>query len=103
MKVTALIPDGLMHEVKALTHAKTLTESLLIAMQEWVSLQKLRALNQKVKKSPLQFHDDFSANKVRELNYFGVTASLKIKADKVVLPVPLKPKTQHNRLTQMPA
>ena len=68
MKVTALIPDALVHEVKTLTHAKTITESLIIAMQEWVSLQKLRALNQKVKKSPLHFQDHFSADKVRELN-----------------------------------
>lgn len=68
MKVTALIPDALVREVKALTHAKTITESLIVAMQEFVSFHKLRALNQKVKRSPLRFQEGFSAEKIRELN-----------------------------------
>lgn len=68
MKVTALIPDNLVQQVKELTHAKTITESLVIAMQEFVAMQKLRALNQKVKKSPLLFQEGFSANKIRKLN-----------------------------------
>jgi len=68
MKVTALIPDELVHEVKSLSHAKTTTEALVIVMTEWLASKRLRALNQKVQQSPLQFRDNFSADAVRELN-----------------------------------
>ncbi len=68
MKVTALIPDDLVQEVKSLSHAKTTTEALVIVMTEWLSSKRLRTLNEKVQKSPLQFRDDFSADKVRALN-----------------------------------
>ncbi len=40
MKVTALIPDELVNEVKYLTQGKNITESLTIALNEWVENQK---------------------------------------------------------------
>ena len=68
MKVTALLPDELMDEVKNLTHAKNTTESLISALTDWVSSQRIKQLNAKLKKSPLKFKDGFSASSVRKVN-----------------------------------
>jgi hypothetical protein len=68
MKVTALIPDDLIIEVKQYAGGKNLTESLITALKEWVSLRKIKELNKQVKKKPLKFIDDFSANNVRSIN-----------------------------------
>lgn len=68
MKVTALISDDLLNEVKSLSHAKTTTDALVIVMKEWLASKKLRELNRKIRETPFQFADDFSAEKVRELN-----------------------------------
>ena len=68
MKVTALLPDDLIHEVKYLAHGKNITDSLLIALREWISVQKLRSLKERVRKKPLLFKRNYSARKVRELN-----------------------------------
>ncbi|MCB1604557.1 MAG: type II toxin-antitoxin system VapB family antitoxin [Gammaproteobacteria bacterium] len=40
MKVTALISDELIEEVKRLTEGKNITESITIALREWVENQK---------------------------------------------------------------
>lgn len=40
MKVTALISDELIEEVKRLTEGKNITESITIALREWVETQK---------------------------------------------------------------
>ncbi len=68
MKVTAFIPDNLISEVKTLSSGKNITESLIIALEEWTSVKKLKTLNSKVKRSPLSFHQGFSANKVHKVN-----------------------------------
>ena len=68
MKVTALIPDDLIIEVKHYTGGKNLTESLIAALKEWVSLRKIKELNKQVKKKPLLFIDDFSADSIRSIN-----------------------------------
>jgi hypothetical protein len=68
MKVTALIPDDLIREVKHYAEGKNLSESLIVALNEWVSLRKIKELNKQVKKRPLQFIDDFSADTLRSIN-----------------------------------
>lgn len=68
MKITALIPDQLISQVKMYAKGKTLTESLTIALQEWLQLKKLTSLNRQVKNQPLEFEKHFSAKKVRGLN-----------------------------------
>ena len=68
MKVTALIPDDLVHEVEDLAHGKNLTDSLVIALKEWSSIRKLKNLKERVRKKPVSFSKGFSARKVRELN-----------------------------------
>ena len=43
MKVTALIPDDLITDVKQLTQGKNITDSLIKALSEWVSIQKIKS------------------------------------------------------------
>ena len=68
MKVTALIPDDIIREVKKLSGGKNITESILIAMQDYIARQRIRKAIQKVKENPLQFKDGFTAEKARILN-----------------------------------
>jgi VCBS repeat-containing protein len=68
MKVTALLPDDIIQEVKKLSGGKNITESILIALKDYIAQQRIRKSIQKVKDKPLQFRDGFSAEKVRSLN-----------------------------------
>jgi len=68
MKVTALISDELISELKKYAKGKNLTDSLTTAIKEWVDLKRIRELNEYVKEKPLEFNSDFSAEEVREIN-----------------------------------
>lgn len=68
MKVTALLPDEVIQEVKKLSGGKNITESILIALKDYIAQQRIRKSMQKLKEKPLQFRDGFSAEKVRTLN-----------------------------------
>jgi hypothetical protein len=68
MKVTAIIPDEIVNNVRTLSKGKNITESLVIALEEWISLKNIHTLNKTLKKSPLQFSKDFSAQKIRATN-----------------------------------
>lgn len=72
IKITALLPHLLIDEVKELTKEKqsknTITESLHIALSEWVKLQKMKRLIRKTEKTPLLFSEEFSASDIRSLN-----------------------------------
>lgn len=67
MKVTAILPDDLVHDVRELAQGSTLTESLITALRDWVALRKVRRLNRELAAAPLQFTDGFSAEQAREL------------------------------------
>jgi hypothetical protein len=68
MKVTALIPEDLVRSVQKQTGSKTITESLIIAMREWLALQEIRKLNRDLKRKPLRFRSALKAGRLRELN-----------------------------------
>lgn len=68
MKVTALIPDDLIHDLRRYAQGKTLTESLTIALGEWLALKKIKELNAQVHDTPLEFSRDFTAEHVRSIN-----------------------------------
>lgn len=68
MKVTALIPDDLVKEIRQYAGGKNLTESLISALQEWISLKRIKSLNNDIKNKPLEFSKDFSAEKIRNIN-----------------------------------
>lgn len=68
MKVTAILPDDLIAEVQKYTEGKNITDSLQKALSEWVKLAKVKKLNEKLKKKPLEFSTNFSAEKVRKIS-----------------------------------
>lgn len=68
MKVTALIPDELVHTVKVRTRGKNITDSLIIALNEWLAMKRVVALNKRLERQPLHFLRNFSAARVRALS-----------------------------------
>ncbi len=68
MKVTAILPDDLVADVQKYSGGKNITDSLNLALTEWLRLAKVRKLNQQLEKRPLKFQPGFSARKVRALN-----------------------------------
>ncbi len=68
MKVTAIIPDQLIEEVKRVSGAKNITESLIIALQEWTAMKRLKQLNNEIDQHPLSFQKNFNAEAFREQN-----------------------------------
>ena len=67
-KVTAMIPDAVLAELKAHAPARTLTESLIKALEDWISTCKLRDLNAEVRKTAFEFIEGYNAENIRELN-----------------------------------
>jgi hypothetical protein len=63
MKVTAILPDELVIEIQKYTEGKNITDSLQKAVSEWLKLAKVKKLNKRLKKQPLQFADGYSAGK----------------------------------------
>ena len=66
MKVTALLADDLISEVQKLSQGKNITDSVKIALNDWVKIQHLKKLNAKVKNNPISFA--YSANQIRSIN-----------------------------------
>ena len=65
MKVTAIIPDELVNEAKVLSHARNITETMIIALNSYVALEKLKAMGNAINNKPLQFR--YTAEEIREL------------------------------------
>ncbi|MBA4418153.1 MAG: DUF2191 domain-containing protein [Syntrophus sp. (in: bacteria)] len=68
MKVTAIIPDQLIEEVKRVSGAKNITESLIVALQEWTAMKRLKQLNAEIEQHPLLFHKNLNAESLRAQN-----------------------------------
>ncbi|MCB1192525.1 MAG: DUF2191 domain-containing protein [Leptospiraceae bacterium] len=68
MKVTAILPDELISDVRELTGGKNITDSIEKALLEWIKIAKLKKLNQILQNNPLAFSEGFSAEKVRKIN-----------------------------------
>jgi hypothetical protein len=66
MKVTAILPDKLVSDVQQLSHGKNITESLKIALDEWIKIQNLKKLNKLIKNQPLKFK--YTAGQLRDSN-----------------------------------
>ncbi|GBR72567.1 hypothetical protein NO1_0077 [Candidatus Termititenax aidoneus] len=65
MKVTAIIPDSLVNEVKNYSSSATITEAITLALKDWLALYHIKALNQKIQKNPLIIKN---GAKIRRLN-----------------------------------
>jgi len=68
MKVTALIPDKLIHDVRSLTGGRTITDSIISALSEWSSSQRIKQLSERIRRKPLRFAPGYSARKIRAIN-----------------------------------
>lgn len=66
MKVTAIIDDTIIKDAMKYSRASTVTETLKVALNEYVRLQKLKDLSKLIKKEPVQFN--LSAEEIRNLN-----------------------------------
>ena len=67
MKVTAIISDDILNEVRKYTKGDNLTECIRMALEEWIAQKKIRELNDMVRKEPLEFADG-GWEAIRELN-----------------------------------
>ncbi len=68
MKVTAIIPDEIINDVRKYTDGKNITDSLIRALNDWLYAKRIENLNDRLSKSPLQFQEGFSAEQIRNLN-----------------------------------
>ena len=65
MKVTAIISDELVNNVKAYTQSSTITEAITIALKDWVDIYNIKELNKKIKKNPIKIEN---VQNIREAN-----------------------------------
>jgi hypothetical protein len=65
MKVTAIIDDQLIADVKELTQGANVTDAIAKALREWLDMRRVRALNAEIAKEPLELAD---AGFIRETN-----------------------------------
>ncbi len=68
MKVTAIVPDELINEVQKVSGGKNITQSLIIALQHYVSTKKMYDIIEAIEREPLQFKEDFTAYGIRQNN-----------------------------------
>lgn len=66
MKVTAIIEDKIINDAMKYSKASTVTETLKAALKEYIRMQKLKNLNDIIKRKPMHF--DYSAEEIRNLN-----------------------------------
>ena len=65
MKVTAIIADDLINNVKAYTHSSTITEAITIALKDWVDINNIKELNKKIARNPIYIEN---GQQIREMN-----------------------------------
>ena len=65
MKVTAIISDDLINNVKAYTRSSTVTEAITIALKDWLDIYNIKELNDKISRSPI---DIKNGQKIRDVN-----------------------------------
>jgi hypothetical protein len=65
MKVTAIIADDLVNDVKAYTQSSTVTEAITIALQDWIDIYNIKKLNKQIAQTPFVIKN---AEKIREIN-----------------------------------
>lgn len=66
MKVTAIIEDKIIKDAMEYSKASTVTDTLKIALKEYIRLQKLKELNKMIKEQPAEFIH--SADEIRNIN-----------------------------------
>jgi len=57
MKVTAIIADELINNVKTYTHSSTVTEAITIVLKDWVDIYNIKELNKQIKQDPIEIRN----------------------------------------------
>ena len=65
MKVTAIIADDLVNNVKAYTRSSTVTEAITIALKDWVDIHNIKELNKEITQNPIYIDN---GQQIREMN-----------------------------------
>jgi hypothetical protein len=65
MKVTAIIAEDLINDVKAYTQSSTVTEAITIALKDWIDIYNIKELNRKIAQKPIFLNN---GQKTREIN-----------------------------------
>jgi hypothetical protein len=65
MKVTAIIADRLINDVKAHSRSATITEAITVALKDWLELYNIKELNKKIIQNPIIINN---GNQIREIN-----------------------------------
>ncbi|MDR1587601.1 MAG: hypothetical protein LBS57_09110, partial [Treponema sp.] len=65
MKVTAIIEDALVNNVKEFTHSSTITEAITIALKDWIDIYNIKKLNNQIAKNPIIIEN---GHKIRQTN-----------------------------------
>jgi hypothetical protein len=65
MKVTAIIADDLIANVKEYTKSSTVTEAITIVLQDWINMYNVKELNKKIAQNPITIHN---GQQIRALN-----------------------------------
>ncbi len=68
MKVTAILPDELVQDVRRLARGKTLTDSLRTALEDWTRNKRAVVLAEAIRKKPLSFTKEARKGTLREIN-----------------------------------
>jgi len=65
MKVTAIIDDDLVNNVKVFTQSSTITEAITIALKDWLDIYNIRELNRNISINPIFIEN---GHKIRNMN-----------------------------------
>jgi hypothetical protein len=65
MKVTAIIADDFINDVKAYTQSSTVTEAITIALKDWIDIYNIKEQNRKIAQNPIFLKN---GQKIREIN-----------------------------------
>ena len=65
MKVTAIIDDDLVNNVKVYTRSSTVTEAITIALKDWLDNYNIKELNKKISQNPIYIEN---GQQIREIN-----------------------------------
>jgi hypothetical protein len=65
MKVTAIIADDLINDVKAYTQSSTVTEAITVALKDWIDIYNIKELNKKIAQKPVFLKN---GQKIRKIN-----------------------------------
>jgi hypothetical protein len=65
MKVTAIIADDLVNNVKAYTRSSTVTEAITIALKDWLDIHAVKELNKQISQNPIYIDN---GQQIREIN-----------------------------------